>query len=145
MPNKSDSKIAATLELPGRLVQTAGIAALLIAAHGVFLHTLFALVASLVWVKVTTTELPQELGELRVRRKLFATLGEWLGRSDGGDVFDKAYAEHLYMEEGIEAPQYDTVAKAKGMANLWGGILSFVLQCYLLVVIIVAAVERWTG
>lgn len=140
MPDLSESKFAAALELPARLVQTGGIVALLVVAYGNLFHTLLGIIVGLIWIKVTNDELPQELGELRVRRQLFQALAEWLGRNDGGEAFDKAYSEHLYMDEGVQAPRYDAVAKAKGIANLWMGLLSFVLQCYLVVVIVQTAI-----
>lgn len=141
MPDQSESKIAAALELPARLIQTGAILILLVLVYGDFQYTLFAVIISLIWIKITSDELPQELGELRVKRQLFQTVGEWLGRIDGGDAFDKAYSDHLYMDEGIEAPRYDAVAKAKGIANLWTGVLSLLLQIYLLVVMVQIVLE----
>ncbi|MDT0633679.1 hypothetical protein [Spectribacter hydrogenoxidans] len=145
MPDQSDSKVAAALELPARLVQTGGIVAVLLVAYGDLFHTLLGVIAGLIWIKVTSEELPQELGDLRVKRQLFQAVAEWLGRSDGGEVFDNAYSEHLYMDEGIQAPRYDAVAKAKGIANIWTGLLSLILQCYLVVVIVQVALNYVYG
>lgn len=50
MLDRSDSKIAAALELSARLVQTGGIVALLVVAYGDLFHTLRGVIAGLIWI-----------------------------------------------------------------------------------------------
>ena len=116
------------------VVQAAAILALLLITFGDHFNTIVALIASVIWLKMSNDKSVQEFGELRAGRRLFALIGRWFDRDDAQEQFDKVLAETLMFEHSIEHEDYLALVTAKGMANLVRGALSFLLQAYLLVV-----------
>jgi len=136
---------AAGLEIVRRAIQTIGVLALLVITHGDKPMTLFALVIALIWVGTPQSDLLERAGELRIKRDLFQTLGEWLGKNDGGEQVDKAYKTHFDMEAGGDSAELSAVAKAQAIGGLWMGIVSLLLQVYLAVIALLLLAGALSG
>lgn len=117
------------------LVQAAAILVLLLLAVGKPMETLFALIVSVVWLKLSDDKSVQEFGELRAGRRLFAQIGTWLKRDDASAQFDKVLSETLMFEHNVEHEDYMALVTAKGVANFARNAMSFLLQAYMLVTV----------
>lgn len=124
----------AGFEIAARIIQTIGVLALVVVTYGDKVMTLFALVIALIWVDLPRRDLLEKARELLIKRDLFHTLGEWLDQPDGGKKVDEAYEKHLDLEAGGESAELNAVAKAQAFGGLWMGVVSVLLQVYLLVV-----------
>lgn len=126
------------MDLVPVIVQGAAIAILLLLTYEQPLYALTATILSLVWLKTSREDLAQELGELRAKRRLFQSVGEWLDRPNAAEVFDTIYAESLHFEPNVEDTQHDTVVTARGVANFLRAAISFLLHGYLVFVLVFA-------
>lgn len=121
-------------------MQVFAVLALLFLARESALHTLFAIVACLIWLKVSHNKTVQEAGEIRAARKLFAALGRWSDQEDAARLFDDVMSECL-MIDPIESEDTLALVTAWGMANAVRGALSVLLQLYLLVVLALTVMQ----
>lgn len=103
--------------------------------------TIFAIIISLIWLKMAHDEIPQELGELRTNRQLFMTIGEWFDQNDAGQLFDDIQSKYSLLENSVESEETKVLATASGIANVLRELISFLLQVYLLVVIVLVVVD----
>lgn len=136
MADKESNMVAVVTELLGPLLQGATIATLLILTYNDTVVTLFAIMASLIWLTVTKGRHADEVTVTRAARDLYVKLGEWLGRDDASDVFDTALAERMQIHQGIEHEDFDGVLLAQNVGNAARGLIIFVVQIYLIVVIV---------
>lgn len=133
------------LEVGARTVQTVGVLALLVVTHEDDTMTLFALVLALIWVGIPRRDLFEKAREILIKRDLFQSLGEWLGQSDGGEQVDRAYKTHLDLEAGGHSQPLNAVAKSQAFGAFWMGLVSMLLQVYLIVVAVQLLLEAVNG
>lgn len=142
MADRESNKVAVATELLGPLLQAATIATLLILTYSDTVPTLFAIIASLIWLTVAKGRHANEVTVVRAARDLYVKIGEWLGRNDAGEIFDTALADRMQIHQGIEHEDFDAVLLAQNIANAARGLIIFAVQIYLIVVIVWVVWER---
>jgi hypothetical protein len=123
--------VAVTLALIPVALQAAVLGTLMVLTYENTVATFIAAIAGSVWLKPTSHETPLQFGELRAKRQMFAALGEWMGRTDAGERFDRILSECLLIDAGLEHRENAAVATAAGIASGFQRFLTVLLQCYL--------------
>jgi hypothetical protein len=120
------------LELVPLTIQIAGMGILLWFTRADIVLTLFAILACLVWLKVSKDKLLDELNEMRVDRSLFTTLGNWVGAPKAAEEYDRIRAEYSLIEPSVVDESYSGIAKAGALTNTCRSTVSFLLHFYLM-------------
>lgn len=117
-------------------IQTAVIVAFLIVTRQDFFQSFAAAILSLIWLRVNKSKMAEDFGDIRLRRRLFTLLGEWLNRDDAEEEFDAALERYQMIDSSIEDDVYREVVTAAGLADSFRGfvnILVLIYLCYLIV------------
>jgi hypothetical protein len=123
------------LELLPAVIQVTGIAAFLYVARQEIIYTFGAIFLSLIWLKVSEQKWVQEFGKMRVTRRLFGKMGEWLSQEDAEEVFDDALAEYLMIDRNVDSDDNIAVVTAAGLANTLRGAAYVLVSVYLVFVV----------
>jgi len=130
--NLRTTKMALVMEMVPLIVQLLGIVALLYLAYPDALFSLASIIICFIWLKLSKNEMPDEFGRLRMQRRLFAKLGDWLDQSAATDEYDKAQEDILLIEGSLEDDQYCELISAAGIANMVRSTVSILLSIYML-------------
>ena len=131
------TKMALLMEMVPLMVQLIGIVALLYLAYPDTLFSLASIIISFIWLKVSKNEMPDEFGRLRMQRRLFATLGDWLNQPAATDEYDKAQEDILLIDGSLEDDQYWELISAASIANMVRSTVTIFLSIYMLYSVVI--------
>lgn len=121
---------AIAMELIPVAIQAASIVVFLILTRQDHFQAFAAVILSSVWLKVSESRMPEDFGNFRLTRYLFALIGNWMNRDEAAKEFDDALARYTQID-GIENDLYMAVVTAAGLANSLRGFVSFSVFVYL--------------
>lgn len=130
--NIRTTKMALVMEMVPLLVQLIGIVGLLYLAYPVPFFSLASIIICFIWLKLSKNEMPDEFGRLRMQRRLFQNLGDWLDQPAATDEYDKAQKDILLIEGSLEDEQYWELVSAAGIVNMARDAASIFLSIYML-------------
>jgi hypothetical protein len=132
-------KAAPTLmELAPVLIQISAVGALLALVQDDLALSLAGAILGLVWFRVTRSPLQDQYAELRLQRALFLVMGNWLGRDDAEEAFDRSSQEALQAAGSLEDDDYKTAVAAEAIANMVRSLASFLLYGYVALTALIA-------
>jgi hypothetical protein len=113
-------------------VQIGGIVILLVAVAGDATQTLFAILVSIIWLKISSSESTLvEWRWLRAGRKLYAQIGNPSGATRREEAYDQAIEETMGIESNVEDHRILTEATTQGIMGAVRSTASFALHAYL--------------
>lgn len=125
-------KISLFMELIPFLFQLMGIVVLLFVAYPDQYYSLLGIILSIIWLKFSKSELPDEYGKLRMQRRLFESIGAWFNRTTAAEEYDKIQEETLLIDGSLEEDRYRELISAAGIVNFARSAASFFLHLYIL-------------
>lgn len=127
----TDTKMALLSELIPFFIQLIGIITLLFVAFSNHFHSLSAAILSIIWLKVSKSELPDDFRRMRMQRLLFEKLGNWVQQPTASEDYDKAHEDIYRIDRILGNDVYQTVMVAKQRLNFARYIASIILSLYL--------------
>ena len=117
------------------LIQIIGITAILILSHEDSLYSLFAIIISVIWLKLSDSDVNQKMRKFYAERELFIKIGEWLKQNNAAEIHDKVQEKYGF-DSAIEHNEITASETADAIlfnVRLW---ILFLLYIYLVYVVI---------
>lgn len=130
--NLKITKMTLLMELIPFFIQLIGIITLLYVAFSNQFYSLSAIILSIIWLKLSRSEMPDEFGRMRMQRRLFEKLGNWLEQPTATEDYDKAQEDTLLIDGSLEEDRYKELISAAGIVNFARSTASVFLCIYLL-------------